>query len=160
MVSVLLMLCRLVLTLVLLRLMLAITMLGQAIISVSTVSWALVLLISAHVSFANVIFLCVFCFARSFLPRVSVLDFWYAAIVSVSFMPSVLWHCRLRIRRSIQPVKSWETRCWCGYQSGARCRLSWCHSIPKPITSCLSLNLDWFYLSGTGLPRWSWKRGR
>jgi len=49
--------------------------------------------------------------------------------------------------------KNWVMGYWCGYMSGARCRLqiciwpSWCH--------CHSLSLaivnpDWFYLSGTG----------
>jgi len=33
--------------------------------------------------------------------------------------------------------------------------------MPLPLTvSCSSKNPDWFYLSGTGLPRLSWKRGR
>jgi len=55
-------------------------------------------------------------------------------------------------------------RHWCSYLSEARCTLfawsSWCHCIPK--THCLlpHLNSDWFCLSGTGLPRLSWKRGR
>jgi len=55
-------------------------------------------------------------------------------------------------------------RCWCGYLSGARCRLfaygpADATASPNPIISCLVLNPDWFYLSGTGLPRLSWKRG-
>jgi len=37
---------------------------------------------------------------------------------------------------------------------------SWCHCIPKPHHLLPHLNPDWFYLSGTGLPRLSWKRGR
>ena len=36
---------------------------------------------------------------------------------------------------------------------------SWCHCIPKPLYLLPHLNLDWFYLSGTGLPRLSWKWG-
>jgi len=33
--------------------------------------------------------------------------------------------------------------------------------MPLPLTvSCSSNNPDWFYLSGTGSPRLSWKRGR
>jgi len=27
------------------------------------------------------------------------------------------------VRKSIRPVKNWVMRCWCGYLSGARCRL-------------------------------------
>jgi len=33
-------------------------------------------------------------------------------------LPSVLWHCKLRIRKSIWPVKNWVTRCWYGCLSG------------------------------------------
>jgi len=38
-------------------------------------------------------------------------------------VPSVLWHRWLGVRKSIRPVKNWVMRCWCGYLSGARCRL-------------------------------------
>jgi len=31
-------------------------------------------------------------------------------------------------------------------------------AIPKPLHLLPHLNSDWFYLSGTGLPRLSWKR--
>ena len=60
--------------------------------------------------------------------------------------------------------KSWVMRCWCGYLSGARCRLfvygpANTIVIPKPLHLLRHLNPDWFYLSGTGLPRLSWKRG-
>ena len=37
---------------------------------------------------------------------------------------------------------------------------SWCRYIPKPHHLLPHLNPDWFYLSGTGLLRLSWKRGR
>jgi len=30
----------------------------------------------------------------------------------------------------------------------------------NPLISLPHLNPDWFYLSGTGLPRLSWKKGR
>ena len=36
---------------------------------------------------------------------------------------------------------------------------SWCHCVPKPHHLLPHLNPDWFYISGTGLPRLSWKRG-
>ena len=39
------------------------------------------------------------------------------------WLPSVLWHCWLGVRKSIRPVKNWVMRSWCGYLSGARCRL-------------------------------------
>jgi len=56
-------------------------------------------------------------------------------------------------------------RCWCGYLSGARCRLftygpADATAIPKHHRLLPRLSPDWFYLSGTGLPRLSWKRGR
>jgi len=50
-------------------------------------------------------------------------------------------------------------------QSGARCRLfaygpADATAIPRPHHLLPRLNADWFYLSGTGLPRLSWKTGR
>jgi len=54
-------------------------------------------------------------------------------------------------------------RCWCGYLSGARCGLfayGPADAIPKPHHLLPRLHPDWFYLSGTGLPRLSCKRGR
>jgi len=35
---------------------------------------------------------------------------------------------------------------------------SWCFYTPKPRHLLPHLNSDWFYLSGTGLPRLSWKK--
>ena len=54
--------------------------------------------------------------------------------------------------------------CWCGYLSGAMCRLFACGpadatAVPKPHILLPRLNPDWFYLSDTGLPGLSWKRG-
>ena len=40
-------------------------------------------------------------------------------------LPSVLWRCWLGGRKGIRPVKNWVEGCWCGYLSGARCRLSY-----------------------------------
>ena len=56
-------------------------------------------------------------------------------------------------------------RCWCGYLSAARCRLfaygpADATAIPKPHHLLPHSNPDWFYLSGTGLLRLSWKRAR
>ena len=42
---------------------------------------------------------------------------------TVPYLPAVLWHCWLGVRKSIRPVKNWVMRCWCGYLSGARCIL-------------------------------------
>ena len=60
--------------------------------------------------------------------------------------------------------KHWVMRCWYGYLSGARCRLfaygpADATAIPKSHHLLPHLNPDWFYLSGTGLRRLSWKRG-
>ena len=77
-------------------------------------------------------------------------------------LSSVLW---LGIGKSIQPVKiDWMTSCWWGYLSGARYRLSAygpadANATPKSHHLLPHLSPDWFYLSGTGLPRLSWKRG-
>ena len=70
------------------------------------------------------------------------------------------------------PGRASSLRCWCGYLSGARCRLFACGpccccccgptnatAIPKPYSLLRHLYPDWFYLSGTGLSRFSWKRG-
>ena len=61
--------------------------------------------------------------------------------------------------------KNWVMRCWCwcGYMSEIRCRLFACGpadatAIPKPRYLLPHFNLDWFYLSGTGLPGLFWKR--
>jgi len=53
----------------------------------------------------------------------SLWDVSYSITLLSSCCPSVLWHCRLGIIMSIQPVKNWVMRCWCGYLSGARCTL-------------------------------------
>jgi len=44
-------------------------------------------------------------------------------ISSFCFLPSVLWHCWLGVRKSIRPVRNWLMRCRRGCQSVARCRL-------------------------------------
>ena len=62
-------------------------------------------------------------------------------------------------------LQNWVMRCWCGYLSAARCRLfaygpADAIAIPKPHHLLPHSNPDWFYLSGTGLLRLSWKRAR
>ena len=39
------------------------------------------------------------------------------------FLPWVLWRCWLGGKKGIWLVKNWVLGCWCGYLSGARCRL-------------------------------------
>ena len=58
------------------------------------------------------------------------------------FCPSMLWRCWLGVRKSIRPVNFWVMRCWCGYLSGARCRLfaygpADATASQNPIISCL-----------------------
>jgi len=85
--------------------------------------------------------------------------------VDANQLVSVVWHWWLGTRKSIRPVKKWVMGCRYGYLSGARCRL-FVHGpvdatvIPKPHHLLPQLNPDRFYLSGTSLPRLSWKRGR
>ena len=45
--------------------------------------------------------------------------------VAVTVLPSVLWRCCLGGRKGIRPVKNWVVGCWCGYLTGARCRLAY-----------------------------------
>ena len=79
-----------------------------------------------------------------------------------AFLPSVLWHCWLGVRKSIRPpaCKNLVLRCCCGYLSEARCRLfaygpADATAIPKPHHLLPHWNPDWFCISGTGLPRLS-----
>jgi len=53
-----------------------------------------------------------------------------------TFLPSVLWHCWLDIRKSIRPVKNWVMRCWRGYISGVTCK--WFACGPADATATLS----------------------
>jgi len=39
-----------------------------------------------------------------------------------SVSPSVLWHCCLSMRKSIQSVKNWVMKCWRGYLSKVTCK--------------------------------------
>ena len=66
------------------------------------------------------------------------------------------------VRKSIRSVKIewWVWLSVCSEVQIACIQSSWCHCIPKPDNVLLHLNSDWFYLSSTGLPRLSWKRGR
>ena len=52
------------------------------------------------------------------------------AVVSIRhllliYLPSVLRRCWLGGRKGIRPVKNSVVGCWCGYLSGARCRLAY-----------------------------------
>ena len=67
---------------------------------------------------------------------------WQQILVLVTtslIVPSVLWRCWLGGRKGIWSVKNWVVRCWCGYLSGARCRLAYAELMPLPLTvSCFS----------------------
>ena len=54
-------------------------------------------------------------------------------ITTTAIGPSVLWHCRMDIRKSIQPVKNWVMRCWLSVCSKVQMICiwsSWCHCHP------------------------------
>ena len=76
-------------------------------------------------------------------------------------MPSVLWCCWLGGRKGIRPVKTewWGTGM---VMSGVRCK--WFAYGPPDATatpsSLASVKSRMVYLSGAGLPRLSWKKGR
>ena len=98
--------------------------------------------------------------SRDFWPRSFRRSFVLIQTVLILFhlVPLVLWHCMLGVRKSIRPVKIGVIRCWCGYLSGARCRLfaygpASATAVPKLNRLLPHLKSDWFYLSGTGLPR-------
>jgi len=82
----------------------------------------------------------------------------------VAILPSVLWHCWLGVRKSIRPVKieRWGVdvlSLWSEVQI-VYIWFSWCHCHPKTPSSLASfLSRLVLYLSGTGLPRMSWKGG-
>jgi len=87
----------------------------------------------------------------------------YCYYVLLSFMPWMLWHCWLGVRRSIWPVKIewWGVGVVICLKWGA----DWLHIVhlmplhPQTQSSLASVKSDWFYLSGVSLPRLSWKRG-
>ena len=72
------------------------------------------------------------------------------------------WHCWLGVRKSIWPIKNWVMGYWRGYLSGVWCK--WFAYGPADATatpsSLASVKSRMVYLSGVGLPRLSWKKGR
>ena len=81
---------------------------------------------------------------------------------SEGHVPSVLWLCWLGIRKSIHHlnIECWGVGVVVCLEWGADCL----HMVqlmplrPKTPSSLASFNPDWFYLSGTSLPRLSCKR--
>jgi len=49
---------------------------------------------------------------------------WASTYVNIC-VPAVLWCCWLGGRKVIRPVKNWVIGFWCGYLSGAKCRLAY-----------------------------------
>jgi len=84
----------------------------------------------------------------------------FSYIFLIIYSPSVLLLCWLGSRKGIRPVKSewWGT----GYLSGVRCK--WFAYGPADATGTLlslaPVKSGMVYLSGAGLPRLSWKKGR
>jgi len=62
-------------------------------------------------------------------------------------------------QEEIRPVRCWWWLSVCSKVQTVRIWSSWHHCIPKRHHLLPHLNPDWFYHSGTGLPRLSWKRG-
>jgi len=86
-----------------------------------------------------------------------VCTFFSVYIVNIVAFSAFVWHWEEH-----PPCKNWVMGCWCGYLSGARCRLltvglmlnlgpADATAIPKPHYLLPHLNPDWFYLSGTSL---------
>jgi len=77
-------------------------------------------------------------------------------------LPLVLWRCQLGARKNIRPIKiDWWLVMWLSVWSEVQIVCiwsSWCYCIPKSHL-LPHLNPDWFYFSGSSLPRLSWKRG-
>jgi len=75
-------------------------------------------------------------------------------------LPSVLWHCWLGVRMSIQPVKDWMMGHWRGYLSGVWCKWFAYGTADATFTpsSLASVKSRMVYLSGAGLCRLSWKK--
>ena len=89
-------------------------------------------------------------------------SYWSAGFFQILWMDFAFCALTLLVERQEE-----HRACWCGYLSGARCRLfaygpADATASPKPHNLLPQLNPDWFYLYGTSLPRFrlSWKRGR
>ena len=79
--------------------------------------------------------------------------------MSVTSVPSVLWHCWLGVRKSIRPVKKWVMGYWHGYLSRVWCKFAYGPADATATPSSLaSVKFRMVYLSGAGLPRLSWKK--
>jgi len=97
--------------------------------------------------------------AKVMVPNHSHHVFLLSACMCLQCLTPLVWH-----QQEHSACKNWVIRCWCAHLTGARCRLfaygpADATAIPKPHHLLSRLNPDWFYLSGTGLPRLSWKRG-
>jgi len=76
-------------------------------------------------------------------------------------IPSVLWHCWLGVMKSIRPAKNWVmgTVVVICLECGAD-DLHMVQLMPLLPSSPASVKSRMVYLSGAGLPRLSWKKGR
>jgi len=104
---------------------------------------------------------------REFIPMVSSSRRQQTAVASKTKLDSTFSALTPLVGRQEEhpACKNGVMRCWCGCLSGAMCR-SFAYgpadatAIPKPHHLLPHSNPDWFYLSGTGLPRLFWNRGR
>jgi len=84
----------------------------------------------------------------------SMLNYSVQNCIQLTSWPSVLW-LLVGWQDGNPACKNWVVGCWCGYLSGARCRLaiciwpSWCHCHSMSLASVKSRLV---YLAGTGLP--------
>ena len=75
-------------------------------------------------------------------------------LLTSEWMPSVLWHCWLGIRKSIWPVKIHQWGVGCGYLSAARCRLF--AYVPDDATAIAKPHNLVSFKSRLVLPFWYW----
>ena len=96
----------------------------------------------------------------------SIINVWITTGNSCDFIdyvvPSVLLTLSLGSRKGIRPVKNWVMRYWHGYLPGARCKwFAYCPADATATPSSLTpVKFRMVCLSGDGLPRLSWKKGR
>ena len=91
-------------------------------------------------------------FPASIRPSPKLWGFSAVIVCTLKFMPSVLWHCWLHVRKGNRPIKIWLMRCWHGRlleRSANSCIwFSWWHCHCHPIMSA-SAKSRMVYPSGT-----------
>jgi len=104
---------------------------------------------------------CVVCHCLLRFPACVAVLWWTIAVLSGSSLLVFAFSALTLLvgRQEEHPAcKHWLMRCWCGYLSGARCRLFAygpvdATAIPNPIISCLSWP-SWLVTYRDGIPTW------